>query len=347
VKWGCPWNRSTAEGRTAQKLNGNPPCTFRYMHSFEYWIRCCIITLDRKLRVELMQSIGKTLHASRLQAGLSLEEISSRTCISSKCLQAIENDDVSGVPSVFFYKSFVNQFGRELGFSPEDLAAGVAAITASLPAPLVPGQEAQLIKRALIKPLTPKRNLRWLYPAASLAVVLIGCSAFYAFWENSKADLFESVVSWVPAGLKSGGLHNSGADDSETASVSSSASAASSNSRASSQSSRGFRVELSALEPTWLSIMTDGRQTFKGILETEQKKVLEGHERGRIRMGNAGGISIVFNGKPMGVMGPRGQVRTVIFTDSDYQVLRPSVGVALTRFTLSDGLMAFQAPLHY
>jgi cytoskeleton protein RodZ len=285
-----------------------------------------------------MQSIGKTLQAARLQAGLSLEEISSRTCISAKSLQAIENDEVSGVPSVFCYKSFVNQFGRELGFSPEDLAEGVAAITASLPAPLVPGQEAQIIKRSLIKPLRPRRNLRWLYPTASLAVVLIGCSFFYALWENSKPDLLDSVISWVPLGNKSGVRSPGSAGDGST-------STARSNSGAGSESSRSFRVELSALEPTWLSITTDGRQTFKGILETEQKKILEGHQKGRIRMSNAGGISIVFNGRPMGVMGPRGQVRTVIFTGRDYQVLRPSV--ALTRFSLSDELLAFQPSLHY
>ena len=93
-----------------------------------------------------------------------------------------------------------------------------------------------------------------------------------------------------------------------------------------------FRVELSAIERTWISIVQDGKQTFNGILDPEQTKVLEGHDTARIRTGNAGGISCVFNGKSIGPVGPRGQVRTVVFTKDNYEVLDATTPIALAQF---------------
>jgi hypothetical protein len=78
--------------------------------------------------------------------------------------------------------------------------------------------------------------------------------------------------------------------------------------------------------------MEDGKQTFSGVLDPEQTKVLEGHEMARIRTGNAGGISCVFNGRSIGPLGPRGQVRTVVFTKSNYEVLDAPTHIALTHY---------------
>jgi len=42
-----------------------------------------------------------------------------------------------------------------------------------------------------------------------------------------------------------------------------------------------------------------------------------------MKIGNAGGLEIQWNGKSIGPVGPRGQVRTVRFTRQDFQVLSP------------------------
>ena len=97
----------------------------------------------------------------------------------------------------------------------------------------------------------------------------------------------------------------------------------------------GFQVEISGIERSWLALAADGQQVFSGFLEPEQTKVLRGREIGRIRTGNAGGVSLVFNGKPIGLAGPRGQIRTVVFTKDNYQVLQPAAGMALTNHSVS------------
>jgi hypothetical protein len=90
---------------------------------------------------------------------------------------------------------------------------------------------------------------------------------------------------------------------------------------ASTEDNQSLQIEISAMERTWLSIVTDGQMTFSGMLEAAETKVLQGHEKAQLRTGNAGGINVVFNGRNIGPIGSRGQVRTVVFTKDNYEVL--------------------------
>jgi hypothetical protein len=97
----------------------------------------------------------------------------------------------------------------------------------------------------------------------------------------------------------------------------------------------GFHVEVAAVERTWLSITADHKEVYSGVMEVAETKELEGHDSARIRTGNAGGVSVLFNGKTIGSLGPRGQVRTVVFTKDNYEIVEPSAHIALTSFSPS------------
>lgn len=325
-----------------------------------------------------MESVGQELRVERLRAGLTLEQVSARTRISIKNLQAIENDDLQRIRSPFFYKSFVRQFAEYLNLDFVRLASAVQNAASTMPQPLIPGQVlpgqggADLPKIPAIPVRRPK-NFRWLSSIASLGVVLVGCSTLYAIWQNARVNwnasvprlvqsvkpkpkvsqppTKQAVVSHVTSTQKpvvrqiqAAVLHPSvpDADPNATAQPDLTAQAQpNSPSELTSQSQQSneapdsetaFRVELSALEPTWLSIVEDGKETFSGTLEAAESKVLEGHETARIRTGNAGGLSLVFNGRAIGTVGPRGQVRTVVFTKENYEVLEPSAHISLTHF---------------
>jgi len=42
-----------------------------------------------------------------------------------------------------------------------------------------------------------------------------------------------------------------------------------------------------------------------------------------LRLGNAGAVTITLNGKPIGEIGPKGQVRTVQLTSGGFQIVAP------------------------
>jgi hypothetical protein len=82
-------------------------------------------------------------------------------------------------------------------------------------------------------------------------------------------------------------------------------------------------LNLSATERTWLSITSHGKVIFSGILEPSQSKTLQGSEVATMKVGNAGGVDVQWNGKSIGPIGARGQVRTIRFTRENFQFLEP------------------------
>jgi cytoskeleton protein RodZ len=138
-----------------------------------------------------MESVGQKLRAKRLELGFTLEEISAKTRISVRNLEALENDDASRYSSAFFYKSFVRQFARQLKIEFEELAAAVEKVTSTIPEPLMPGQDERNLPSPKMPALRPShvKKLRWLNSFTSLILAIVACSIVYAIWQNSRPNL--------------------------------------------------------------------------------------------------------------------------------------------------------------
>ena len=83
-----------------------------------------------------------------------------------------------------------------------------------------------------------------------------------------------------------------------------------------------IHIELSAIQPTWLSISADGKTTYSGTLGAMKTMTFDGKESAQIRTANAGGVNIIFNGHALGPLGRRGQSRTFVFTKTGYEVVQ-------------------------
>jgi hypothetical protein len=75
-----------------------------------------------------------------------------------------------------------------------------------------------------------------------------------------------------------------------------------------------LKVDVRAIEPSWVSVYEDGKLTFAKVLESDQTKTIESSGKIRLQLGNAGGIEIAVNGKPVGALGRKGQVRMLELT---------------------------------
>jgi cytoskeleton protein RodZ len=80
-------------------------------------------------------------------------------------------------------------------------------------------------------------------------------------------------------------------------------------------------VRLHAAENCWIMVSVGARQSFVGVLDAGQSKTFEATEPIRIRTGNAGGLSIEWNGKPVGSLGPHGQIRIIEFSPKEFKYL--------------------------
>jgi cytoskeletal protein RodZ len=293
-----------------------------------------------------MEPVGNQLRRARLELGLSLEQVSDRTRILLKNLKAIEDDDLSKIGSPFFYKSFVRQFAQEVKLKYDDLRPAVDAAAQTMPQPQLPG-EIELPPPKLA-PARARRTWTWrgFIPFASLICILVGCSAIYGLWRDPNSVLHTPVSAWspvsahvsqqsiarsakphtqipVPHPVPSATVAPSTADEEDAGDTQVADQTLDPKPDvAAPEENHSLQIEISAFERTWLSIVTDGQTTFSGILEAAETKVLQGREKAKLRTGNAGGINVVFNGKNIGPLGSRGQVRTVVFTKDNYEVLQ-------------------------
>jgi cytoskeletal protein RodZ len=297
-----------------------------------------------------MQSVGTRLREARIKKGYTLEEINARTRISLKNLNAIESDDLSKISSPFTYRSFVKQVADTLGADFSTLAPDVQAASSTMPEPLVPGQEEEVFVRPhQFQPVKPKRSLNWVSRTVSIALI-VGAISGYLIWRNGGTEAAKPQSVTLPASSRIvaspnpepsepirteqiapqpiltpvvNKLDQSAAGTEQLAPPQAVAEAPAKRVQPETDvDSAPIRIELSAVARTWLSISTDGKTTYTGVLDAMQTKICEGKESATIRTANAGGVNIVFNGRSLGSLGHRGQSRTFVFTKSGYEVVR-------------------------
>ena len=283
----------------------------------------------------VMNSVGRILRSARERQGRVLAEIADELCLTQQYLRAIEDDDVKSLPGVFFYKNFVRQYAAIVGVKESELRAGVEELSAAAEEPVLLGTPVQPPVRAL-DPIVAESNRRYFASAklgasmGGLVMVLLACSGFYAWWsrpaEAAKARPLPPVVQPSPAPVPTPAAPVSVSTEavpapSENATVQATVEVASATQSTTADGINQVVLNLSATEKTWLSITSEGKRLFSGFLEPSQTKTLTGVEAARMTVGNAGGLEVRLNGKPIGPIGKSGQVRVVVFTPDNFEVL--------------------------
>jgi cytoskeleton protein RodZ len=285
-----------------------------------------------------MLSVGETLKRARLNQGLDLGTLATRTKISAKYLEAIESDDRKSLPSGFFYRSFVEQYARALSLDTQEIDAEVnRVLSADEPLPL-PGFESVVARN--VPPLTSAHRFhtrRSYTSAATLVLVIVGCSGIYAWWHEArsiglKGMGMKGVIGHLhffakPAVGNAKAAHTKAeiakVEKPALGSVPPPKPAALPVSLATDTSGYKVLLDLMAREATWLSVSSDGKPVFSGTLQANETKTVGGKQFAKLRVGNAAGIEVRLNGKLLGTLGARGQVLTVLFTPDNFQIFSP------------------------
>ncbi|HVT94274.1 MAG TPA: RodZ domain-containing protein [Bryobacteraceae bacterium] len=284
-----------------------------------------------------MPSIGEKLRVARTHLNLNLDEVAASTRISRKYLEAMERDDRSAFPAGFFYRSFVLQYARQIGCDAAEISADIEKILAAeAPLPL-PGHT-QLGVDVHLKPLPPaaRKGITLMATGkvvssfASFVLVVAACAGLYAWWGQARQD--EAARAQVRQASQSATAvktdrpsRQPDAQPSEPATPSPLDAQAQTPSDGDDGSEMPedahVSLNLAASEMTWLSVSADGRSVFSGVLQPKERKKLGAVERAKLVVGNAGGLTVEWNGKLIGTLGKRGQVRVVNFTPDAYTFL--------------------------
>jgi hypothetical protein len=88
--------------------------------------------------------------------------------------------------------------------------------------------------------------------------------------------------------------------------------------------SSSIQVVVTAVQAAWVQLSADGKTSFTGMLMPNERKEISAVEQVKIVAGNAGGLTVSLNGKPLEPLGPVGQVRVVRLTAEGPEFLQVS-----------------------
>jgi len=263
-----------------------------------------------------MANFGASFRRAREAAGLPLERIAAETRISTRFLLAIESEDFHVLPGGVFNRGFVRAYAVHLGLDPDQAVTEYSRLSATSDEPLEALRESE---RA-----SSRKAERSLFPLlAAILVVLIG--AYYFVNRGSTSQTADTAATATPSEVATTAPPALPATSTEAADVpvqtppkgaainpapAAVAPATEAKPTASSPFATGALVlEVDVKELTWIRIATDGTVALNETIAAGTVRRFSAEHSIDIVLGNAGGAKMRINGRDMGQLGARGQVR--------------------------------------
>jgi len=273
--------------------------------------------------------LGTRFRLARENKSVSLKQAERDTRIRRKYLQALEDQDLTSLPSAVYVKGFVRNYASYLGLDPNEMLALYREAMGQAPAPQADDKDAgqPAPKRPPPTPATssvpsvrpptrPMESRSWLSPnlligLGILTVVIL--AAWFLLTSSVYQDLVRPTTPSASVVFPTRAL---------TTTVASTSPTAFSWQTPSPTVVSTIEVQVRALPDSygcWLGVYVDGREDFRGMLQPGASRTWIGQNRIAMHIGNAGGVEAIVNGQPQGPLGAPGQVVDVEWT-------RPGVG---------------------
>ena len=245
-----------------------------------------------------MGSLGQNLRRERELRGISVEEISDSTRISSKLLKALEEDRLNELPGEFFIKAILRSYAKCLGLEESTV------LNWYYESPLQQEEsiKSQLEKKKAPQPL-PKKVKRMMGMTIIILIALIGV-VFIHFTGGEKEPSLPQEELRASALTK----EDSPVSLPEVVSVDKTP-----------FEIHNLTLDISFLEETWLQLYADGKLIVDETKGPGERITVEASKEFLIHLGNAGGVSYKLNdieGKPFGSSGTT--VRGIRITTENY-----------------------------
>jgi cytoskeletal protein RodZ len=227
-------------------------------------------------------SIGDTLADERRQAGLTVTQVSQRTCIRETIIRGIERGDYSACGGDFYARGHIRSIARVVGADPEPL---VREYDQTQGAP-------QAITAAdVFEPATPirireKRRPNWSAAMVMALALLVGFVVYHLVSSSPKAAPASS-------GLSSQHLGTAGKPTNKQPAHSRSAASPVAQGHA-----NEVVIRLAATKNCWVQLTTaNGTQIYQGVVYAGTSMNWTEHQAVSLNLGNPGGVTLTVNGK--------------------------------------------------
>ena len=287
-----------------------------------------------------MEKLGQILRREREKRGLTIDALARQTRINALYFHAIEEGDRKSLPGGFFYRSFLRQYARLLEL-PESVYQDEITRSLEQETQEIPAQPERHIDVPPMPTGTTDRaaeTRRWVIRLAGLVAVVALATMLYTVYlrwrtpsevAENRATEPPPIAMPAPAEPPPSPAGEAGpppparplpppagTTPPPPTGVAPEAGAAA--------VSGPVRLRLAATEAVWVEVWADGRRVFSNLMNASDSRSFGAQTRIRVRLGNAGGMNLEWNGRAVDPVGPRGQVRTVEFGQDDFQVVAPA-----------------------
>jgi cytoskeletal protein RodZ len=241
-------------------------------------------------------SIGDTLADARRQAGLTITQVSQRTCIRETIIRGIERGDFSACGGDFYARGHIRSIARAVGADDEEL---IREYDTQHGAP-------QAIRAAdVFEPATPIKIKERRRPNWSLAMVLVlAVVAGYGIYHVVNSSSAHPANNTASSNLdRPAGSHHRSHPVKASASPSPSPSLT---------QPQNVVISLTAIQDCWVEFTKpDGRFLTQAYVVGGSSKTWTFDRSVNMNIGNPGGIVLTVNGKKLGSPGSAGQPVTL------------------------------------
>lgn len=216
-------------------------------------------------------SIGDALAEGRRQAGLTVTQVSQRTCIRETIIRGIERGDFSSCGGDFYARGHIRSIAGAVGMNPEPLVAEYDAIM---------GAPHAISAADVFQPVTPvrlkeRRRPNWTAAMAVVLVLLLG--GFFAYHHFAH----EHVAAGPKQDMR---VHKGRAKPTISASPVANV--------------RGLHIRLIATQECWVQITSAaGATIFSGMVYPGTSMNWTERHDVTMTLGNPAAVKLIVNGK--------------------------------------------------
>lgn len=241
-------------------------------------------------QAEKLLEMGAKLGDSRLEQGLSLEQVVILTKIPRRLLQAIEEGNLEELPEPIYIQGLIRQFADALGLNG-------AKFSSDFPIGATPVTFGSAWRRSSLGQLRPF-HLYLLY----IFLIICSVSGLSRFLSNATWQTNNSQSYELP--LKETLLQSKGTSKLQSENLQLDKYTLTSTNRVDQ-----VQISVTLKEKSWIRVVADGKVKYEGELPEGTHLTWKAQEQLTVRAGNAGGVLVSINKEQAKQMGESGKVK--------------------------------------
>lgn len=234
-------------------------------------------------------SFGRYLQAIRLEKKISLEQVAAQTRVGLGNLLLVEQEDHERLPAEVFVKGFLRSYAAAVGADGDE---AVRRYESRL------NVVQKIAESETIESKSQTRPGRKLIIALGLLLCIIAASVVVITFLRRTPDL-EAPAPATPMAA------------SDNPAAAGSPGGVSLPAKPAEKIPEKWLLQITARENTWIKVIIDEQESTEYNLNAGDELELEATSNYNLLIGDAGGIEITLNGKPVAIPGESGQVVTI------------------------------------